>query len=269
MMSIISVQSSQLGAGRRRGSSPRAARQQAEAVGRRSGLRRSPSRRRRRRRPDRAARPGSAATRCSRPASNCGVGRAAPRAAARRTAPSRPAPDEAASLDAAASASASDFFRMLPMRLLAAASAGASGSAAKARTAASRFGDIAEALRAQCQHRVDFLRAVALLAQAAGKAVVDEGFEHSGAVGSRDRRHVRTPATGAISDRAPSRATSRLRSACGSRPAHGGAARTDPCRRSAAGRCRTCRPAFRACRPARRPRRRRCAAASSPAKRGL
>ena len=73
-----------------------------------------------------------------------------------------------------------DFFRMLPMRLLAAASAGASGSAAKARTAASRFGDLGQALRPQRQHGVDLLRAVALLAQAAGEAVVDEGVERVG-----------------------------------------------------------------------------------------
>ncbi len=63
---------------------------------------------------------------------------------------------------------------MLPTRLLAAASAVASGSAAKARTAASCFCTSGQALRAQGQHGVDFLGAVALLAQAAGQAVGDE-----------------------------------------------------------------------------------------------
>ena len=73
------------------------------------------------------------------------------------------------------------------MRLLAAASAAASGSAAKARTAASTLRHVAQALRRGDQHGVDFLRAVALLAQAAGEAVVDE-VASSGDGRPRDRR---------------------------------------------------------------------------------
>ena len=44
-----------------------------------------------------------------------------------------------------------------------------------------------------------------------------------------------------------------FRRRCGSRRSRGGEGRTDPCRRSAARRCRTCRRASRACRRARRP----------------
>jgi hypothetical protein len=58
---------------------------------------------------------------------------------------------------------------MLPIRLLAAASAGASGNAAKARTASQSLGDLAQALRLQREHGIDFLGAIALLAQGAGR----------------------------------------------------------------------------------------------------
>ena len=52
------------------------------------------------------------------------------------------------------------------MRLLAAASAGGLGQRREGAHGGEPLGDIAQALRPQRQHRVDFLRAVALLAQA-------------------------------------------------------------------------------------------------------
>ena len=63
---------------------------------------------------------------------------------------------------------------MLPTRLLAAASAGASGSAANARTRGQALRQLGPALRAQLQHGIDLLRAVALLAQVADQALAQE-----------------------------------------------------------------------------------------------
>ena len=140
---------------------------------------------------------------------------------------------------------------MLPTRLLAAASAGASGSARERahRRAGARRRRAARGRSASTASTS--LRAVALLAQAAGRALVDERLDLGDGVGGERRRRRSTPPASSSSRRSSGERRC-FDAACESiSPAHGGAARTDPCRRWAAGRCRTCRPASRACRPAR------------------
>ncbi len=63
---------------------------------------------------------------------------------------------------------------MLPTRLLAAASDGCLGQCGEAAHGSQPLGDLAPALGAQCDHGVDLLRRVALLAQRTDEAVEHE-----------------------------------------------------------------------------------------------
>ena len=77
----------------------------------------------------------------------------------------------------------SAFFRMLPIRLLAAASARRLGQGREGAHRGQPLDHVAQALRPQRQHGVDFLGAVALLAQRAGQALVDEIRQQAGRLG--------------------------------------------------------------------------------------
>ena len=118
------------------------------------------------------------------------------------------------------------------MRLLAADSAAASGSAANACTAARRGGTRSMRAGSSRQHGLDFVRRVQpCVAQQLAQAVEHEAVDAACGVGG-DRAARETASNGELDERRQATAAAGARAGCAARRALRGAGRTDPCRRS-------------------------------------